>query len=181
MMDWSTVGSWIKNNAGKGAALVGSLITGNVPGAIAAGISIVSGATGTDDPVKALEALQTDPAALVKLKELYYADEADVRQHIAEMKRLELEDEQKAHEQQQLTIRAGDQSTDEKVRWVRPSMAKQSWVGTIAYCIGCFGVLALSDRNLFNIEIAGILASPAWAYLGFRTTDKIANAWKQKK
>lgn len=180
-MSWSTVGNWIKNNAGKGAALVGSLLTGNVPGAIAAGMSMVSGATGTDDPIKALEALQTDPAALLRLKELYYANEDSVRQHLAEMRRLELEDEQKAHEQQQLTIRAGDQSTDEKVRWVRPGMARQSWTATVAYCIGCFGVLALTGKDLFDFALVGVLSAPAWAYMGFRTSDKFAEAWKHKK
>lgn len=30
------VGEWIKGNAGAGAALAGSLLTGNVPGAVAA-------------------------------------------------------------------------------------------------------------------------------------------------
>ena len=30
-MNWTDVGSWIKDNAGTGAALVGSLLTGNVP------------------------------------------------------------------------------------------------------------------------------------------------------
>lgn len=46
-MKWQDVGDWIKRNAGPGAALVGSLVTGNIPGAVAAGVSIVSGATGT--------------------------------------------------------------------------------------------------------------------------------------
>lgn len=80
-MSWGEVGDWIKNNAGKGAALVGSLLMGNVQGAIAAGVSLVSGATGTDDPAQALASLQSDPAALIKLKELYYQNEADVRRH----------------------------------------------------------------------------------------------------
>ena len=179
-MSWSTVGNWIKNNAGRGAALVGSLLTGNVPGAIAAGVSMISSATGTDDPTQALEALQTDPAALVKLKELYYANEVSVRNHIAEMKRLELEDAQSAHEQQQQTIRAGDASGDERIRLTRPTMAKQSWTATIAYCIGCFGVLSLTGDDVFALEIAGILSAPAWAYMGFRTGDKMADAWKQR-
>ena len=82
-MDWKSLGGWIKENAGTGAALVGSLLTGNVPGAVAAGVSLVSGATGTDDPEKALHQLQGNPEALLKLKELYYQNEASVRSHIA--------------------------------------------------------------------------------------------------
>lgn len=42
MSDWGKVGGWLKDNAGTGAALVGSLLTGNAPGAIAAGISLVT-------------------------------------------------------------------------------------------------------------------------------------------
>ena len=41
-MNWKDVGAWVKKNAGPGAALVGSLVTGNVPGAVAAGVSIIS-------------------------------------------------------------------------------------------------------------------------------------------
>ena len=65
-MDWSSVGDWIKGNAGSGAALVGSLLTGNIPGAVAAGMSLVSGATGTDNPSDALMQLQTNPDAMLK-------------------------------------------------------------------------------------------------------------------
>lgn len=179
-MSWGGVGEWIKGNAGKGAALVGSLLTGNVPGAIAAGVSMVASATGTDDPADALATLQTDPAALLKLKELAYANEADIRAHIAETKRLDLENEQKAHAEQQQTIRAGDQATDTQVRLTRPTMAKQSWTATLCYCIGCFGVHAITGQNLFDLTIAGILSAPAWAYLGFRTGDKWADAWRGK-
>lgn len=85
MSDWGKVGGWLKDNAGTGAALVGSLLTGNAPGAIAAGISLVSGATGTDDPVKVLEQLQTNPDTAVKLKELALQDEENIRNHIREM------------------------------------------------------------------------------------------------
>lgn len=34
MSTWSKVGDWLKDNAGSGAALVGSLVTGNVPATI---------------------------------------------------------------------------------------------------------------------------------------------------
>lgn len=41
-MDWNGVGTWLKGNAGTGAALVGSLLTGNVPAAVVAGVALVS-------------------------------------------------------------------------------------------------------------------------------------------
>ena len=106
-MDWREVGEWLKSNAGTGAALVGSLLTGNIPGAVAAGVSLVSSATGTADPQQALEALQTDPQTLVRLRELANAEQANIRAHIEEMTRLQLEDTQKEHAETQATVRGG--------------------------------------------------------------------------
>lgn len=171
-MKWKDVGNWIKKNAGTGASLVGSLLTGNVPGAIAAGTSLVSSATGTDNPIEALATLQNDPQALVKLKELYYQNEADIRRHIENIERLKLED----HQETQTTIRAGDTATDEYVRRTRPQMARQSWQATVAYCLGCWLFYAFTGKNLFDGYVASILSAPAWAYIGLRTGDKFAQA-----
>jgi len=162
-MQWSDVGEFIKNNAGKGAALVGSLLTGNIPGAIAAGVSMVSGATGTDDPAQALQVLQNDPASMVKLKELYYANEESVRQHLAEMTRLRLEDEQKQHETTQQTIRAGDKAEDVVVRRTRPL---QSWLSLAAALY-----YALFTQSP-DIMVLGALLTLPWAYAGLRQVGK---------
>ena len=172
-MNWSDVGSWLKNNAGTGAALVGSLLTGNVPAAVAAGVSLVSGATGTDNPAKALTALQNDPATVLKLRELAVQEESGIREHIRTMEELRLKDEQAAHEQQQLTIRGGDDAEDEYVRHTRPMMARQSWYATMAYVL-LFE--ALKSAKVFdsgaNWDLAMVLLAPAAAYLGFRSLDK---------
>lgn len=172
-MNWSDVGSWLKENAGSGAALVGSLLTGNVPGAVAAGVALVGSATGTNDPAKALAALQTDPATVVKLKELSVQEEASIREHIRTMEEMRLKDEQAAHEQQQLTIRTGDTAEDEYVRRTRPMMARQSWYATMTYVIGFEGLMAL---DVFKVgaswDLAMIVIAPAAAYLGFRSLDK---------
>ena len=42
-MNWSDVGDWLKANGGGVAGLVGSLIAGNMPGAVMAGVSVVAG------------------------------------------------------------------------------------------------------------------------------------------
>lgn len=172
-MNWSDVGSWLKNNAGTGAALVGSLLTGNVPGAVAAGVALVGSATGTNDPAKALAALQGDPATVLKLRELAVQEEASIREHIQTMEEMRLKDEQAAHEQQQLTIRTGDTAEDEYVRHTRPMMARQSWYATMAYIIGFEGLKA---ADVFKVgaswDLAMIIIAPAAAYLGFRSLDK---------
>jgi hypothetical protein len=172
-MNWSDVGNWLKNNAGTGAALVGSLLTGNVPGAVAAGVALVGSATGTNDPAKALAALQGDPATVLKLRELAVQEEASIREHIRTMEEMRLKDEQAAHEQQQLTIRTGDTAEDEYVRHTRPMMARQSWYATMTYVIGFEGFKAL---EVFKVgaswDLAMIIIAPAAAYLGFRSLDK---------
>ena len=128
-MNWSDVGDWLKDNAGTGVALVGSLLTGNVPGAVAAGVALVSGATGQNDPAKALAQLQTDPATVVRLRELALQEETSIREHIRAMTEAELKDKQAEHQQTQETIRSGDNAEDAFVRRTRPA---QSWVSLFA-------------------------------------------------
>ena len=175
-MQWKEVGNFIKGNAGKGVALVGSLLTGNIPGAIAAGVSMVSSATGTDDPALALQTLRDDPASMVKLKELYYANEESVRNHLAEMTRIKLEDEQAEHHETQETVRGGDKSGDKFVRWTRPGM---SWVSLVTAIV--YGLKAEAP----DVMILGAFLTLPWAYAGLRQVgkgvDSIALAMGAKK
>lgn len=162
-MDWSSVGGWIKENAGTGAALVGSLLVGNVPGAVAAGVSLVSGATGTDDPDKALQELKGNPDAMLKLRQLYYQSEASVRDHIRDMKEIELKDKQAEHSTAQETIRNADRAEDPFVRRTRPG---QSWVSLIAALAYVFTI----DEP--DVYILGALLTLPWAYAGLRQVGK---------
>lgn len=163
MSKWKEVGNWIKDNAGSGTALIGSLLTGNVPGAVAAGVSLVSGATGTTDPSMALAELQNNPDAQLKLKELYYKNEESVRRHIESMERLKLEDEQKAHAETQQTIRAGDKSEHWFIRGTRPA---QSWLSLVS-AIGYVFYVETPD-----LTILGLLLTLPWAYAGLRQVGK---------
>ena len=177
---WGKVGEWLKANAGSGASLVGSLLTGNVPGAIAAGVALVTSATGVGDPDAVMMQLQGNPESLVRLKELAYQNEANIRAHIESMERLELEreqaqlaDQQASHSTTQATIQQGDQALDEYVRRTRPQMARQSWYATIGYVIG-FEVLKAAGVFSFgaSMELALLLLGPAGVYLGLRSVDK---------
>jgi hypothetical protein len=172
VMEWSKVGEWIKGNAGTGAALVGSLLTGNVPGAVAAGISLVSGATGTNDPATALQALQTDPTTVVRLKELAIQDEANIREHIRAIEKMRLDDAAAEHHETQETIRNGDNAEDRFVRWTRPG---QSWLSLLA-AIG-YGV----TRDNPSLELIALLLALPWAYAGLRQIGKGIDSFKVKK
>lgn len=162
-MEWKDVGAWLKENAGAGAALVGSLLTGNVPGAIAAGVSLVTGATGEATPDKVLQQLQTEPATLLKLRELALQNEASIREHIRAMTELELRDRQAEHEQTQLTIRSGDNAEDKVVRRTRPL---QSWASLVA------GFAYVFTRPEPSMELTLILFTLPWAYAGLRQVGK---------
>jgi len=169
--NWADVGEWLKSNAGTGAALVGSLLTGNVPAAVAAGVSLVGSATGHVDAAKALAALQQDSTTVVRLQELANQEQASIRDHVALMERQRLEDEQKAHAEGQRTIREGDKTEDSFVRRTRPAMAWSSLLAGIAYVF----VHDAPDWALLLLFL-----SPAWAYMGLRGADKITAMLAQR-
>ena len=173
-MGWKDVGQWLSKKGGSILGLAGAVATGNIPAGIAAVASLVTEATGETDPTAALMRLQTDPATLLKLEELAKANEADIRAHHREMLKLELEDEQKAHETQQETIRQGDTASDEYVRHTRPMMARQSWYATIGY-VTVTEAWSRIEPGIAGADwmIASTLLAPAAAYLGFRTFDKV--------
>lgn len=178
-MDWKEVGGWLKENAGTGAALVGSLLTGNVPGAVAAGVALVSSATGTNDPEKAMAALQSDPATVLRLRELAVQDADNIRKHVQAMEEARLKDDQAAHHEQQETIRGGDNASDEYVRHTRPRMARQSWYAAAAYVFLFEGAKVVGFVTTGAVmELALLLMGPAGAYLGFRSWDKKNEARK---
>jgi len=163
-MSWNDVGGWLKAHAPAGASLVGSLLTGNIPGAIAAGVALVSSATGTDDPQKALASLQQDPATVAKLQELANEERDSIRKHLEEMTRLQLQDEQSEQAETQKTIRAGDLSDDKFVRWTRPLWG---WISLIAGIAFVFANAPHPDVQVLMI----LLGFPA-TYMGLRGVDK---------
>ena len=171
-MSWETVGQWIKENAGSGASLVGSLISGNVPGAVAAGVAMVSSVTGTNDPQAALRVLQTNPESLVRLRELANQESASVRDHLAEMTRLELDDAQEQHKQTQETIRAGDQAQSKLVRHTRPLQSWLSLSGALVY---------IYYEPSPDIAVLTLLFTLPFAYAGLRQVGKGIDAIVTKK
>ena len=169
-MSWQDIGGWLKKNAGPGAALVGSLVSGNVPGAIAAGISMVSSVTGTNDPDQAMTVLQGDPQAIVKLKELWYQNEATNRLHLEEMMRLELDDRQKEHHETQETVRAGDKA-DGGIKYVRPTHATAALAAAIFYAF----------TTTPSVEILVLLLALPFTYAGLREIGKGMGAYTSMK
>lgn len=172
MANWSDVGVWLKDNAGAGAALVGSLLTGNVPGAVAAGVALVGSATGSPDPTVALAKLQTDPATMIRLKELAVQEEAGIRAHVQAMTEAQLKDAQAEHAETQDTIRSGDNAEDVVVRRTRPL---QSWASLLAALAYVF----INDSP--NEMVLGLLLTLPWAYAGLRQIGKGVDSWTEAR
>lgn len=163
MSKWAQVGDWLKDNAGSGAALVGSLLTGNVAGAVAAGASLVATATGSDDPSKVMAALKSDPATVVRLQELANANEDSIRRHLEVMEAQKLQDQQEEHKQTQETVRSSDNSHDAFVRRTRPG---QSWLSLLA----AIGYVFYSPTP--DLWILGALLTLPLSYAGLRQIGK---------
>jgi len=171
MSSWSKVGDWLKDNAGTGASLIGSLLTGNVLGAVSAGVSLVSGATGTNNPELALRELTTNPEAMIRLKELYYKNEDSIRKHIETIHLADLEDAQKEQETTANVIVQGQKIAEKGFeKMSRPAMAWLSLIATIAFCF-----VSMDKAIAIDFVAVGILSSPCFAWMGLRTIDKRTN------
>jgi hypothetical protein len=153
-MEWSNVGEWLKGNVGGVAGLVGSLLTGNVPGAIAAGVSLVTTATGAEDPETALAQLQGDPAVVAKLRELAIQNEASVRDHLFRMEQARYADIASARERDTEFIKHG--------RWnVRADLLALLAVAGLVVCVWFVARdVNLPERAVNAIMfVAGVLAA----------------------
>ena len=166
-MNWSDVGSFLKQNQKGVAGLVGSLLTGNVVGAVSASASMVAQATGTTDPDQALATLQNSPETVLKLEAIAYEREAEVNRHLESVMALELQDKQRSHSETQQTIRNGD-NAEGGVKYVRPLHATASLLAGIAYVfvtdspelaiIGAFLTLPTTYAGLREIGKRNVLA-----------------------
>jgi len=166
-VNWSDVGSFLKQNQKGVAGLVGSLLTGNVVGAVSAGASMVAQATGTTDPDQALAELKKNHDAMLRLEEIAAAREAEVNRHLESVMALELQDKQRSHSETQQTIRNGD-NAEGAVKYVRPAHATLSLIAGIAYVfvtdspelaiIGAFLTLPTTYAGLREVGKRNVLA-----------------------
>lgn len=162
-MDWKNVGEWLLENGHDGARAIGSLITGNIPGAVAAGVDMVKRATVSSDPDAASVALK-NPDVMLRLRELA-AEQADsIRAYQLEIYNAQIKDQAASHHETQETIRHGDIAEDKFVRRTRPGLA---WVFSFA-AIG----YAVLMKDQIDVVVLGMLMSYPMTYAGLRHSDK---------
>ena len=166
-MSWGKVGSWLVDNVGSGASLVGALLTGGTSAAVAMGISMVADATGTNNPDKALEALKNNPEMVIRLEELKNERKAEVNRHIETMELARLKDAQAEHEVTGNVTMNGD-NAEGGIKWVRPLQSSASLIAGMIYC---------ANAETINFNILGLWLALPWGYAGLRQFGK----WKTKK
>ncbi len=162
-MSWDKVGQFLSENVQNGVGLIGSLLTGNVPGAVSAGIAMVSQATGTVDPDMALEQLVNSPDSMLALKRIQLEKRIEINRHIEVMTKAELEDKQKEHTTTQATIQNSDNS-EGLIKWNRPL---QAWFMLFV------ASLYLFKADVVQWEILTVILTIPFSYNGLRSIDKI--------
>ena len=167
-MNWSEVGDFIKDNAGNGAALIGTLLTGGTGPAIAAAISMVSSATGTNDPEQALQALSDKPELMVKLEQIRLQRATEIDKHIETMELARINDRQKEHQAtSNLMIEGQKVASSGFEKKSRPAMAWLCLVSTIVY-----GFYALVNNLTPDLIVLGTISGGYLAWMGLRSIDK---------
>lgn len=110
------------------------------------------------------------PESFVELQRI----NAELEKEKTRRQELTLADNQAEHHETQETIRAGDKAEDPYIRKTRPLMARQSMWAVILYCFLMELMKAGGIGTGVDPWVAGILSTPAWAYLGLRTLDGFA-------
>jgi len=159
----------IKDFIGGAAPVVGTLLGGPIGGSIG---GLIANKLGVEnDPKAILEKLQTDPEALIKIKQMESEERQQLRQLQYKATELEATERMRQHETTQKTIQVGDTAEDPYVRHTRPMMARWSFFGSLAYLflfelLASFGIGAGANEYLL-----GILLGPSVTYMGVRTVD----------
>lgn len=163
--------SWekVKDAIGGAAPVIGSLLGGPAGGAVGGLVASWLGVEADADAV--MRKLQADPESLAKLQQMEIEERMQLRQLQFEQAKLQLTDKQHQHEQQQETIRSGDNAEDEYVRRTRPKIARHSFVAGAAYVLLFELIAAFTSADGADMALAGAIFSPALAYMGFRTLD----------
>ncbi|MFW2328976.1 hypothetical protein [Aeromonas allosaccharophila] len=114
--------------------------------------------------------MRLPPEAIADLQKLKNEMEKEQTRRLE----LQLSDNQAEQATTQQTIRDGDGAKDEYVRHTRPLMARQSWQAGALYIVLFTVLSAFGYGDGPDFEMAMLMLTPAWAYMGLRTLDGFA-------
>lgn len=171
MSIWESLG----NTVAKAAPMLGGAIGG--PGGFALG-KLVASAFGVeaDDPSAINQAIQNDPQAAVKLREIEVRHKERLEALAFERHKSELDAETKRHSESQQTIRKEAEHGTQYVKETRPKIARLSGYATIIYCLVAETARLITDALGVpvagaEVAVAAILFSPCGTYMTMRTFD----------
>ncbi|MGL4886346.1 MAG: hypothetical protein ACRC4V_08400 [Aeromonas veronii] len=114
--------------------------------------------------------MRLPPEAIADLQKLKNEMEKEQTRRLE----LQLSDQQAEQTTTQQTIREGDGAKDEYVRHTRPLMARQSWQAGALYIVLFTVLKSFGYGDGPDFEMAMLMLTPAWAYMGLRTLDGFA-------
>jgi len=127
MADWKDVAKVVSNVA----PLLGTLIGGSAGGAIGTAVKLVASALGVgEDPEEVMQAIQTDPEALVKIKELEL-------KHQEELAKLALERERLAAEQERARLQDLMSARQREIEVTRATGKRDVNLYVLAWTVVC--------------------------------------------
>jgi len=168
---WSDLG----NTVAKAAPLLGGAIAG--PGGAAIG-KLVASAFGVDadDPAAIKRAIENDPQAALKLREIETRHKERLEELALERHKADLEAETARHAASQKTIQTEAEHGTDYVKETRPKIARLSGYATIGYCLVAEAAHLISvawsgSVPGADVAVAAVLFSPCGTYMTMRTFD----------
>lgn len=168
---WEDLGTTVA----KAAPLLGGAIAG--PGGAAIG-QLVASAFGVDpdDPAAITAAVQQDPQAAVKLREIELRHQERLETLAFQRHEAELKAETARHAESQATIRTEVEHGTDYVQETRPKIARLSGYATVGYILVAEAGRLIAEAwggalTGADAAIAGVLFSPCGTYMAMRTFD----------
>lgn len=171
MSFWSELGDTVA----KAAPLLGGAIGG--PGGAALGKMVASVfGVDADDPEAIQTAINNDPEATIKLREIETRHRQKLEELALERHRADLEAETERHQASQKTIQTEAKHGTEYVKETRPKIARLSGYATVGYILAAeaaklLGTFAEAKVPGASEAIALVLFSPCGTYMSMRTID----------
>lgn len=151
-MDWKELGQKIIS---LGAPLLGTALAGPAGGAVGALIANVFGSNA--DPEAIAVAIQQDPQALLKLKELQLKHAERLSEITLEHARIESQESMNALQQVNLTMRAESQS-EHTLQWIwRPLWGI---ISAVTFLVVCIFVCVLAYRAITKADQTALTMIP---------------------
>lgn len=174
---WKELGHTIAS----AAPLLGGALGG--PGGAAIG-ELVASALGVENTPGAISnAMNTDPQAMVKLREIQARNQERLEELALDRHRAELEAETARHAASQETIRTEAEHGTDYVKETRPRIARISGYSTVLYCLVAETARLITEAwggslGGADVAVAAVLFSPCGTYMTMRTFDGFSKKGK---